>query len=74
MRLQRITTYGMYSNPSQMPISNSDDSNNTDSVDSAKVNYIDTDSFTIDKNDKSVYEEVIHNIMAHYAKERTKNE
>lgn len=74
MRLQRITTYGMYSNPSQMPISNSDDSNNADSVDYSKLSYIDTDSFTIDKNDKSVYEEVIDNIMAHHAKERTKNE
>lgn len=72
MRLQRATTYGMYSNPPQIPISNSDDSNNTDCVDSKKVNYIDTDSFTLDKNDKSVYEEVIHNIMAHHAKERTK--
>lgn len=74
MRLQRATTYGMYSNPPQMTISNSDDSINADCVDSAKVNYIDTDSFTLDKNDKSVYEEVIHNIMAHHAKERTKNE
>lgn len=74
MRLQTMSTYGMYSEPTQMPISNSDDSNNTDNVDSSKVNYIDTDSFTLDKNDKSVYEEVIHNIMTHYAKERTKNE
>ena len=74
MKRQTMTTYGMYSNPPQTPISNSDDSNNTDNVNSSKVNYIDTDSFTIDKNDKSVYEEVIHNIMTRYAKERTKNE
>lgn len=74
MKLQTMTTYGMYSNPPQMPISNSDDSNNTDNVDSSKVNYIDTDSFTLDKNDKSVYEEAIRNIMDRYAKERTKNE
>lgn len=74
MKLQRATTYGMYSNPPQTPISNSDDSSNADCVDNVKVNYIDTDSFTLDKNDKSVYEEVIHNIMAHHAKERTKNE
>ena len=74
MRLQRITTYGMYSEPAQKSISNSDDSSNIDCVGGAKVNYIDTDSFTLDKNDKSMYEEVIHNIMAHHAKERTKNE
>ena len=72
MRLQTMTTYGMYSNTPQTPISNSDDSNNSDCVDNAKVNYTGTDSFTLDKNDRSVYEEVIHNIMAHYAKERTK--
>ena len=70
MKRLTMSSYGMYANSA--PISNSDNSSNADCVDS--VNYVDTDSFTLDKNDKSVYEEVIHNIMAHHAKERTKNE
>ena len=78
MRLQTMTTYGMYSNPPQMPTTtsasvstNTTNAYNLNCVDDLKANYIDTDSVT--NTDKSVYEEVIHNIMKKYAKKEDSN-
>lgn len=74
MRLQTMTTYGMYSNVPQTSELNSNSTNatnetiETNDVDDSKAKYVDTDSVTKD-TDKSVYEEVIHNIMKKYIKE-----
>lgn len=80
MRLQTMTTYGMYSNPPKMPTltnantpvattnsTNATTASDLNNVDDSKAKYVDTDSVT--SMDKSVYEEVIHSIMKKYTKE-----